>query len=172
MTKNWRKKFKLRKFFLFFWSKIAIYLSLGLYKGRSSYRSQPSKANIQQFKTWYFFTFFFFCGSLLPSGSRIQQLKLMRIHADPDPQPWILLPTLFLAKSRIWGKRAFYVWRWGWVKIWYKKWSFGEFLIWIRIHDSDPDSTNINQYQAGSENFVSIRNTATVGVFGGKIEGK
>ncbi len=58
MTKNW-KKWKLKKFFLFFWSKIAIYLSLGLYKGRPSYRRslQPSKENIQQFKTWNLFTF-------------------------------------------------------------------------------------------------------------------
>jgi hypothetical protein len=32
----------------------------------------------------------FFCLSFLPSWIRIriQQLKLMRIHADPDPQPW------------------------------------------------------------------------------------
>jgi hypothetical protein len=31
--------------------------------------------------------FFYFCGSFLPSWIRIriQQLKLMRIHADPDP---------------------------------------------------------------------------------------
>ncbi len=31
--------------------------------------------------------FFYFCGSFLPSWIRIQQLKLMRIHADPDPKP-------------------------------------------------------------------------------------
>jgi hypothetical protein len=33
--------------------------------------------------------FFLFCGSFLPSWIRIriQQLKLMRIHADPDPDP-------------------------------------------------------------------------------------
>jgi hypothetical protein len=31
--------------------------------------------------------FLYFCGSFLPSWIRIriQQLKLMRIHADPDP---------------------------------------------------------------------------------------
>jgi hypothetical protein len=31
--------------------------------------------------------FFYFCGSFLPSWIRIQQLKLMRIHEDPDPKP-------------------------------------------------------------------------------------
>ncbi len=44
--------------------------------------------------------FFYFLGHFCPPGSgsaiwmriRIQQLKLMRIHADPDPEPW--LPVL------------------------------------------------------------------------------
>ncbi len=53
-------------------------------KGRPSYRRslQPSKENIQHFKTWKFFTFFCFCGSFLPSWIRIriQELKLMRIR--------------------------------------------------------------------------------------------
>jgi hypothetical protein len=33
--------------------------------------------------------FFYFCGSFLPSWIRIriQQIKLMRIHADPDTDP-------------------------------------------------------------------------------------
>jgi hypothetical protein len=49
MTKNGKKlKFKAEQNL-----KIAIYLSLGLYKGPPSYRRilQPSKENIQQFKT-------------------------------------------------------------------------------------------------------------------------
>jgi hypothetical protein len=37
MTKIW-KKFTVEIKFIFFWSKIAIYLSLGLHKGRPSYR--------------------------------------------------------------------------------------------------------------------------------------
>jgi hypothetical protein len=47
-TKN-----KLKQFFSFFLSKIAIYLSLGLHKGLPSYRRSlhPSKENIQHFKT-------------------------------------------------------------------------------------------------------------------------
>jgi hypothetical protein len=59
---------------------------------------QPSKKNIQQFKTWkkILFSFLWFIFALLDPDSyvywmriwiRIQQLKLMRIHADPDPQP-------------------------------------------------------------------------------------
>ncbi len=66
------------------WWKIAIYLSLGLSKGRPSYRRslQLSKENIQQFKTWNFFTFFLFVGHFCPSWIRIriQQLKVMRIR--------------------------------------------------------------------------------------------
>ncbi len=93
------KNLQLEIKFLFSWSKIATYLSLGLHKGRPSYMMslQPSKENIQHRK---FCTFFYFCGSLCPPGSgsaiwipiriRIQQLKLLRIHADPDPQPWLL----------------------------------------------------------------------------------
>ncbi len=60
----------------------AIYLSPILYEVRPSYRRslQLSKENIQQFKTWNFFTFFFFCGSFLPSWIRIRIW-----NADPDP---------------------------------------------------------------------------------------
>ncbi len=84
MTKNW-KKFTAEKNWLFFlYKEIPIELSLGLHKGRTSYRRslQPSKKNIQHFKTWKIFTFFYICRSFLPSWIRIriQQLKLMRIH--------------------------------------------------------------------------------------------
>jgi hypothetical protein len=53
------------KTFFFFWSKIAIYLSLGLLNGHPSYRRslQPSKEYIQHLKTWNFLTypkFFYF----------------------------------------------------------------------------------------------------------------
>jgi hypothetical protein len=52
MTENW-KKFTAGKNLIFLWSKIAIYRSLGLHKGGPSYRRslQPSKENIQHFKT-------------------------------------------------------------------------------------------------------------------------
>ncbi len=68
----------------FFIKKIAIYLSLGLHKGRPSYREslQPSKENIQHFKTWNFSTFFYFCGSILPSWIRIHRSYWIRIQAE------------------------------------------------------------------------------------------
>jgi hypothetical protein len=67
----------------FTWSKIAIYLSLGLHKGRPSYRHlQPSKENIQHLKTCKFLTFLYFCWTFLPSWIRIPTL-------DPDPRAWL-----------------------------------------------------------------------------------
>jgi hypothetical protein len=52
MTKNWKKFTAEKKFDIFLKSKIAIYLSLGLYKERPFDRRslQPSKENIQHFK--------------------------------------------------------------------------------------------------------------------------
>ncbi len=87
MTKSW-KKVTAEKKFNFFLSKTTIYLSLGLHKGRPSYRRslQLSKENIQHFKTCNFWIFFYFCGSFLPSWIRIQ----IRIpNTDPDPLTWL-----------------------------------------------------------------------------------
>jgi hypothetical protein len=61
---------------------------------------------------------------------------------DPDPNPANLLRTLFIAKSRSSEKADFYV---SWMRpvkdfSRYKKRSFGQFLIWNRIQDLDPDS--------------------------------
>jgi hypothetical protein len=52
MTNN-RKNLQLENIFNFYDQKIAIYLSLGLNKGRPSYRRslQPSKENIKHFRT-------------------------------------------------------------------------------------------------------------------------
>ncbi len=62
MTKNFKNLTAEQNFDIFF---IAIYLSFSPHKGRTSYRRsrQPSKENIQYFKTWNFSTFFYFCGS-------------------------------------------------------------------------------------------------------------
>ncbi len=70
MTKN-LKKITAGKKFNIFWSKIAIYLSLGLHKGRPSYRRSlhPSKGNIKHFKTWNFLIFSIFVGHICPPGS-------------------------------------------------------------------------------------------------------
>ncbi len=46
--------------------------------------SALKKENIQHFKTWKFCTFFYFCGSFLPSWIRIRTHNL---NADPDPDP-------------------------------------------------------------------------------------
>ncbi len=73
---------------LFFWGKIVIYFSVGLHEGRPSYmRSlQPSKENMQHFKTINFLTFLggSFLSSWIGSGSS-QSIKISA-GADPDPQ--------------------------------------------------------------------------------------
>ncbi len=50
-----KKKYSRKFLFIFFWSKIAFYLSLGLYKGRPDYRRslQLSNDNIQHFKSYF-----------------------------------------------------------------------------------------------------------------------
>ncbi len=45
---------------------------------------QPLKENIQHFKTWKFFTFFYICWSFLPSWIRIQ-IRIQNMDPDPDP---------------------------------------------------------------------------------------
>ncbi len=88
--------------YTFFWSKTAIYLSLGLPKGRPSYRRslQPSKENIQQFKTWKFLYFFLFLWVIFDP---LDPDPSTQINADPDPQPWccpcIFHPALTLSSS-------------------------------------------------------------------------
>jgi hypothetical protein len=58
---------------------IKSYLSLGLHKGHPSYRRslQPSKENIQHFKTWSFLTFFYFVHPIHP--------KMLRFYARSQP---------------------------------------------------------------------------------------
>jgi hypothetical protein len=65
-------------FVFFFWSKIAIYLSLGLHKGRPSYRRslQPSKENIQHIKRW----------NLLFNNCFLFLCAIFAL-LDPDPDP-------------------------------------------------------------------------------------
>ncbi len=54
---------KIEENFFSFWSKIAIYICPNL---------QPSKEYIQHFKKWNVLTFFYVCGSFLPSWIRIR----------------------------------------------------------------------------------------------------
>jgi len=74
-SKNWKILQLKKKLFLL--PKIAIYLFLGLYKRRSSYRRslQPSKENIQHFKNIKFLCFLF--------------LWVIFALMDPDPDPAI-----------------------------------------------------------------------------------
>ncbi len=69
MTRKWRKKFTAEKKSVFFYQKL-----------RSL---QPSTENIQHFKTWKFFSFFYFCGSFLPSCVRSRFASPMRIRIQP-----------------------------------------------------------------------------------------
>jgi hypothetical protein len=74
MTKNW-EKIHMKVFFIsFFLSKIAIHISLGVQKGRPSYRRslQPSIENIQHIKKCNLLTFFLF-------------LCVIFALLDPDP---------------------------------------------------------------------------------------
>ncbi len=83
MTKNWRKK-SWKFFKIFFWSKIAIYLSPSLHilRPRNRRRRQPSNKNIKYLKRWNLLTVLHFSGSFLPSWIRIriQGPYWIRIH--------------------------------------------------------------------------------------------
>ncbi len=79
----WPKIGKKYSWIIFFWSKTAIYLSLGLHKGRPCYRRslQPSKENIQHF------LFFYFCGTIFSSWIRIANLDPdLGTPLNPDPK--------------------------------------------------------------------------------------
>jgi hypothetical protein len=82
---KWEKNLQLKKN-LYFLSNLAIYLSLGLYKGRPSNRRslQPSKENIKHFKTSNFLTFSLLVGHFCPlrSGSGSETLLSDNFRAD------------------------------------------------------------------------------------------
>jgi hypothetical protein len=67
--------------------KIAIYLSIGLHKGRPGYRR-----SLQHFKTSNFLSFFYFCGSFLPFWIRSRNPNpesdpdLIESAFNPDPK--------------------------------------------------------------------------------------
>ncbi len=99
MTK-YRKRllYLLLKQIIFFIQKIAIYLSLGFYKGRPCYRRSlyHSKENIQHLKTW---NFYILVGHFLPSWPiRIQinipnRIRPTKMNANPFEKSALL--TLF-----------------------------------------------------------------------------
>jgi hypothetical protein len=73
-----------------FWSKIAIYLFLGLHKDVQSYRRNlpPSKENIQHFKTWNLFNFFLFLWVIF---TLLDPDRIRFPNPNPDPDPLTLL---------------------------------------------------------------------------------
>ncbi len=80
-----------------FWSKTAIYLSLGFHKVCPSYRRslQLSKEAIQHFKTWTFTNFFLLLWvifALLDPDPDSESGSTGPIESgsnpDPDPKPW------------------------------------------------------------------------------------
>ncbi len=81
---------------LFFWSKIAIYLSLGFHKERPSYRRSlhHSKENIQHFKIRNFLSFFLFLWVIFALLDPDQvpnpdPLTWFNPAPDPDSKHWI-----------------------------------------------------------------------------------
>ncbi len=93
MQKNTDKK----KNVIFFWSKIAVHLSLGLHEGRPSYRRsfQSLKENIQHFKTWNFLTFsiFWVIFALLDQ----YPIRIRIRNTVPDPNRYKETINLFCA---------------------------------------------------------------------------
>ncbi len=93
------KYLQLEKIKLFLRIKNYFYLSQGLYKGRSSYRRslQPSKENIQHFKTWNFLNFFLLLWVIFcPPGSGNGSTDLI----EPDPNT-ARIPVLRMAYRSI-----------------------------------------------------------------------
>ncbi len=85
MTKNWKKITAENFIYIFFFSKIAIYLSLGLQKACPSYRrSHPTLQNMNFYK--FFSTF---VGHFCPPGSGSRFRIRIRIHR-PD---WIRIQS-------------------------------------------------------------------------------
>ncbi len=72
MLKKLQKNYSWNFFFYFFLSKIAIYLSLSLHKGRPSYRRSLQPTSSTSNMRLLTITFFYCCGSFLPSWIRIQ----------------------------------------------------------------------------------------------------
>ncbi len=87
MTK-YVKKFTVETKFIIFLSKIAIYLSLGLHKGRPSYRSrlQHSKRTSGTSKHEFFLFLWIIFALLDPDPAT----PLAHIRVNPDSKPYIM----------------------------------------------------------------------------------
>ncbi len=89
MTKIWKKITAVKLFYTFAGSKIAIYLSLGLHRGRNSYPSALKREHpgLQNMKILNFFLSWWVIFALLvPDPNPATQINAD--PCDPDPQPW------------------------------------------------------------------------------------
>ncbi len=92
MTKKWKKITAENFFIIFFWSKTAIYLSLGLHKVCPSYRRslQFSKEAIQHFIKWTFTNYcllLWVIFVLLDPDPDSESTDPIEYGSNPDPQP-------------------------------------------------------------------------------------
>jgi hypothetical protein len=101
MTENWKKLQLKKKLIFFLGSKTTIYLSLGLHKGGQSYRRslQPSKKNIQHYKTWKLSTFFIFLWVIFPL-----------LDPDPDPATQINADPCGSGSETLYSRQCFGSW--------------------------------------------------------------
>jgi hypothetical protein len=115
MTKNW-KKFTAKKNTTNFWINGYRYLSLGLHKGRPSYKRnlQLSKGNILHFKSGNFKKYPTFGRHFCSPESKygFGFTDLIESGSDPDPKPLVITCEPYVAGvecactvTRWWGRR-------------------------------------------------------------------
>ncbi len=89
MKLNWKKIYSWE---IFFFYQTTIYLSIGLHKGRPSYKRslQLSKENIQHVKKLNFLIFSTSVGYFCPPGTGSGSADLIKSgsNTNPDPQRW------------------------------------------------------------------------------------
>jgi hypothetical protein len=90
MTKNWKKLQMIKIFFVIKSFNLLIHRPpkrTNIVAQAAGEAFSPQKRTSSTSKHELSLLFFYICGSFLPTWIRIriQQLKLMRIHVDPDP---------------------------------------------------------------------------------------
>ncbi len=101
MTKNW-EKFTAEPLFLHFFRTKNCNLHILLKDFLATEEAFRNHENIQHFKTWNFLTFFYFCGSFLPSWIRIHWPNWIWIRNTVPPRK--------LVKVYNWRIRSPYIW--------------------------------------------------------------
>jgi hypothetical protein len=92
-NRKFKKFTAIKLFFIIFWIENCNLLIFRPPKGRTSYREslQPSKENVQHFKTWKFFTFSIFVGHFCPPDPD----PATQINADLDLETTLQFSTHF-----------------------------------------------------------------------------